>query len=51
MSDAGNIEKDEAPFRDKLQYETILGFRKTVPPVLKQEREPLLYDPEKQEEN
>jgi hypothetical protein len=46
MSTAGDIEKNDAPYRDKLQYESILGFRKSVP-VVKQEREPLLGDPEK----
>jgi len=48
MSLAGDMEKNDAPYRDKLQYESILGFRKSVP-VVKQERErePLLGDPEK----
>lgn len=28
MSFAGDIEKNDAPYRDKLQYESVLGFRK-----------------------
>ena len=48
MSAAGDMDKSEAAFREKLYYEKILGFRKDVP-VIKQEREPLLNDQEEQE--
>lgn len=47
MSNAGDIQKNDAAYRDKLHYETILGFRRNVPEVDKREREPLLADPEK----
>lgn len=43
MSTAGNMEKNDAPYRDKLQYESVLGFRKNIPSV-KEEKAPLLDD-------
>ncbi len=49
MSTVGDIETNEAPYRDKLQYESILGFRKEK--KIKAEKEPLLEDPEKNGKN
>jgi hypothetical protein len=48
MSAAGDIEKNDAPYRDKLQYESILGYRKVkVDKTDKSlEKVPLLEDPE-----
>ena len=47
MSTAGQLEKSEQPYRDKLHYESILGFRKEKEEG-KPEKEPLLIN---QEEN
>lgn len=33
MSSAGDMEINDAAYRDKLHYESILGFRKPDPPV------------------
>jgi hypothetical protein len=48
MSAAGDIEKNDAPYRDKLQYESILGYRKVKASNTEKsnERAPLLIDNE-----
>ena len=47
LSDAGNLEKNNQPYREKLQYEAIMGLR-SRPKIKSSEREPLLLK-EKQE--
>lgn len=43
MSEASGLEMNEQPFRDKLDYETVLGFRKERKQMdPKPEQEPLL---------
>ena len=46
MSTAGDMKTNESHFREKLQYEVTLGFRKKEKeiPEVRQEREPLLQD-------
>ncbi len=48
MSAAGDIEKNDAPYRDKLQYESILGYRKVKASNTEKsnEKAPLLIDNE-----
>lgn len=48
MSAAGDIEKNDAPYRDKLQYESILGYRKVKASNSEKpnEKAPLLIDNE-----
>ena len=48
MSTAGDIEKNDAPYRDKLQYESILGYRKVKASNTEKsnEKAPLLIDNE-----
>jgi hypothetical protein len=41
MTTAGDIEKDDSQYREKLQYESLLGFRKP-PKVTASEKEPLI---------
>jgi hypothetical protein len=45
MTTAGDLEKIDTPFRDKLEYEANLGFRKAIKNRKQQEeKEPLLDD-------
>lgn len=49
MSTAGDLEKNDTPYREKLQYESVLGFRKALRQQHdSQEKEPLLVDEEKE---
>ena len=47
MSAASGLEQNEQPFRDKLHYETILGYKKERK-INKPEQEPLLREMKEQ---